>query len=365
MKSLFIVLMLLFGLLLCSCLGTREGLTNNISNTTVYSGPAGTATINNTDSSAQLITLQLLNVTEPIILMRTPTSNYTNAAGYSATIYNDTIVITSPNNKDTYTFTSKTLTTSTTLNTLPSTTYSTPYDNYNHYTGTYSVNTYYGPHGSTAQLISGPNGTQLLQINGSTYNSISTNTYIGPNGRIATIVNDIIQVQTSSGIVTYTIKNTQHINGSSSLPPGILESQIPPGEEDLYILKSQIIPPIYPPSCNVIPRYTSSTNNTNTNSSNPSNTNSSTNSSNTNNTNNTNSSNPSTNSKLYPSTNNSNLSNSYNNNSSNLSNSYNNNSSNNSNYSAPINYKTNSNYSTLNTDLLPQPVLSDFSSFGM
>ena len=342
MKSLFIVLMLLFGLLLCSCLGTREGLTNNISNTTVYSGPAGTATINNTDSSAQLITLQLLNVTEPIILTRSPTSNYTNAAGYSATIYNDTIVITSPNNKDTYTFTSKTLTTSTTLNTLPSTTYSTPYDNYNHYTGTYSVNTYYGPHGSTAQLISGPNGTQLLQINGSTYNSISTNTYIGPNGRIATIVNDIIQVQTSSGIVTYTIKNTQHINGSSSLPPGILESQIPPGEEDLYILRSQIIPPIYPPSCNVIPRYTSSTNNTNTNSSNPS-----------------------TNSKLYPSTNNSNLSNSYNNNSSNLSNSYNNNSSNNSNYSAPINYKTNSNYSTLNTDLLPQPVLSDFSSFGM
>jgi hypothetical protein len=36
-----------------------------------------------------------------------------------------------------------------------------------------------------------------------------------------------------------------------SLPPGIPRSQIPPGEEDLYILKSQVVPPVCPacPSC--------------------------------------------------------------------------------------------------------------------
>ena len=32
----------------------------------------------------------------------------------------------------------------------------------------------------------------------------------------------------------------------SSLPPGVPRSQIPPGEEDLYILKSQVVPPVCP-----------------------------------------------------------------------------------------------------------------------
>ena len=32
----------------------------------------------------------------------------------------------------------------------------------------------------------------------------------------------------------------------STLPPGIPKSQIPAGEEDLYILKSQIVPPVCP-----------------------------------------------------------------------------------------------------------------------
>jgi len=30
------------------------------------------------------------------------------------------------------------------------------------------------------------------------------------------------------------------------LPPGIPASQIPPGQEDLYILKSQVVPPVCP-----------------------------------------------------------------------------------------------------------------------
>jgi len=30
------------------------------------------------------------------------------------------------------------------------------------------------------------------------------------------------------------------------LPPGIPASQIPPGHEDLYILKSQVVPPVCP-----------------------------------------------------------------------------------------------------------------------
>ena len=43
---------------------------------------------------------------------------------------------------------------------------------------------------------------------------------------------------------------------SSSLPPGIPASQIPPGQEDLYILKSEVVPPVCPacPSSAACPR---------------------------------------------------------------------------------------------------------------
>jgi hypothetical protein len=42
----------------------------------------------------------------------------------------------------------------------------------------------------------------------------------------------------------------------NSLPPGIPRSQIPSGQEDLYILKSQVVPPV----CPVCPTITSSSN---------------------------------------------------------------------------------------------------------
>jgi len=42
----------------------------------------------------------------------------------------------------------------------------------------------------------------------------------------------------------------------STLPPGIPASQIPPGQEDLYILKSEIVPPVCPacPSSSACPK---------------------------------------------------------------------------------------------------------------
>ena len=43
----------------------------------------------------------------------------------------------------------------------------------------------------------------------------------------------------------------------SSLPPGIPASQIPSGQEDLYILKSQVVPPV----CPVCPAYKNNSNN--------------------------------------------------------------------------------------------------------
>lgn len=46
------------------------------------------------------------------------------------------------------------------------------------------------------------------------------------------------------------------VNYYDTLPPGIPASQIPPGQEDLYILKSQVVPPVCPacPTATTCPR---------------------------------------------------------------------------------------------------------------
>ena len=55
-------------------------------------------------------------------------------------------------------------------------------------------------------------------------------------------------------------------NYYSSLPPGIPSSQIPSGQEDLYILKSQVVPPV----CPVCPSFNSSSGSSSSSSSNDS-----------------------------------------------------------------------------------------------
>jgi hypothetical protein len=225
------------------------------------------------------------------------------------------------------------------------------YDNYNHFNGASTQlangSTYYGPNGGSVVVVTNSDGSQSLQVtlsNGQTpmtfastqpttsptatdassnvesytnyygVNGTATEFY-GPNGATATVVNTnngqkAIQIKTSSGTYTYTqsgayynpdnTTSTQYYgstgypiqsssyslayqgpyggsagavtgpagntayyaqgpNGntvagttsnnydySSALPPGIPASQIPPGQEDLYILKSEIVPPVCP-----------------------------------------------------------------------------------------------------------------------
>lgn len=47
--------------------------------------------------------------------------------------------------------------------------------------------------------------------------------------------------------------SSQSYNYSNDLPPGIPSSKIPPGEEDLYILKSEIVPPVCPACPSPVP----------------------------------------------------------------------------------------------------------------
>ena len=220
------------------------------------------------------------------------------------------------------------------------------YDNYNHFNGSStqlaSGTSFYGPNGGSVVINTDSNGQQSLQVtlaNGQqpmTFSSQQSSTkesytnyygnngtaktYYGPNGATATVVNgdngqQAINVQTSSGSYTYTqsgsnpdnTTSTQYYGSTgypiqsssnslayqglalaggsagsvtgpqgntasyaqgpqgpqgntvagastggygdqyySTMPQGISKSQIPAGQEDLYILKSQVIPPVCP-----------------------------------------------------------------------------------------------------------------------
>ena len=218
------------------------------------------------------------------------------------------------------------------------------YDNYNHYSKMVSPLTngqiFHGPNGGTIKVITNSDGSQSLQIttaNGGTpvtytnqkpsstgkegytnyYGQNGTATvFYGPNGSTATVINgnngqDAISVNTSTGTVVYTLDTSYNPPGynppgynpvgtagyynppgynppgynppgynpagtgpvynppgynppgynppgynppgynpwASALPPGIPRNLIPPGQEDLYILKSEVVPPVCP-ACN-------------------------------------------------------------------------------------------------------------------
>ena len=91
-----------------------------------------------------------------------------------------------------------------------------------------SATSYTGPYGGSAGSVTGPGGNTAYYAQ-------------GPNGN------------TAAG---------SNYDYSNSLPPGIPASQIPSGQEDLYILKSQVVPPVCPicPSCSL---SSSSSNNNN------------------------------------------------------------------------------------------------------
>ena len=368
-EALFLFLILLLGLVLCSFLGgncNKEGLTNN---NTVYYGPDGaTATMSTDSSGTPIITLLPTNV----IFTQSPgnSSLYTNPFGYTATLSNGNLVIATPNNGPTATFTPSKFSSSSgssssgtsssgSGSSSSGSSSSSPFswfsnsDNYNHYTGTSSSAqlqngmVFTDASGDTLTVNTNSNGTQSLQLvesgqstpvlfsstsssgasspytfyagsltatvitgsNGQTAIQVSL-----PNGQVIIFNNSASQTSTSSssspslsstqyygstgspiqqggyslayngpyggsaGAVSGPNGNTgyyaQGPNGStmagasssnnsgygstyySTLPSGIPASQIPPGQEDLYILKSEIVPPVCPacPSSKSCPR---------------------------------------------------------------------------------------------------------------
>jgi hypothetical protein len=170
------------------------------------------------------------------------------------------------------------------------------YDNYNHYSGSSYASIYYGPNGATARLVdTGNNSTMVItHQNGSTDiyyidNNTNKKAYYGPNNSFAKLTGDTngktaIEVTSAYGNKSlYTEKNMNTFSNMTmvtegfdtnknmdsntnkdkvnnnksvtnydpntflkSLPTGVPKSDIPSGHEDLYILKSQVVPPVCP-----------------------------------------------------------------------------------------------------------------------
>jgi len=192
--------------------------------------------------------------------------------------------------------------------TLTNFTTKTNYDNYNHYNKSSHPVIFYGPNGGTAKVIKTLNNNTIVitNKNGSTQiyhidtnsndsNDPNLSIYYGPNGGSAKLITNnekqFIEITTPNGSkYIYTSDNTHdtinqydhynnnhyenynhhqydHYNNNNnnqynssnalidynnSLPKGISRSQIPSGQEDLYILKSQVVPPVCPKCPNPI-----------------------------------------------------------------------------------------------------------------
>jgi hypothetical protein len=160
------------------------------------------------------------------------------------------------------------------------------YDNYNHFQGTSTPTLFYGPNGATARVLPTANDNTLVitNVSGTTdiyYIDKDKNAYVHPDkpGVQAKVVTNskgqkivVITYPDERKIVFYS-KPTPYMNSvdsslnaaatsdtvggdystvftgsssSSSSSNGIPRNQIPPGQEDMYILKSEIVPPICP-----------------------------------------------------------------------------------------------------------------------
>ena len=117
--------------------------------------------------------------------------------------------------------------------------------------GMASQTTYTGSDGKSATVTTGPGGnTAVTGPNGNTngynsgsdnYSSASSSTYTGSGGNSATVTTGPNGNTAVSGT-----------NGNNGIP----YSQIPSGQQDLYILKSQVVPPVCPacPAASTYPR---------------------------------------------------------------------------------------------------------------
>ena len=126
------------------------------------------------------------------------------------------------------------------------------------------VKQYYGPNGASAKIITTSNGKQAVEITTMSGTKIvytednpyaSTSQDPSMNADDSYDMNQNYAPNETTMLASNSYKNQYYNNSASSststdysasLPPGIPKSMIPKGQEDLYILKSEVVPPVCP-----------------------------------------------------------------------------------------------------------------------
>jgi len=326
-EALFLFLILLLGLVLCSFLGGncgREGFSGKFSGTfdvngngnglqsssgastasrnqydnynhytgsstqlspgsTFYGQNGRTATVVSNSDGSQSLQITLPNSSTPVTFNATDASSssvesYTNYYGMNgtattyygpdgatATVVNadngqQAIKVNTSSGTYYYNTSGSQITTDTSTQYYGSTGYSIQQAPYSmSYQGPYggTAGSVTGPQGNTAYYAQGPQGNTVAGTTNNDYD-YSSSQYYGPYGGSAGSItgpqgNTAYYAQGPQG---NTVAGNTSQNYYDTLPAGIPRSQIPPGQEDLYILKSQIVPPVCPacPASSVVPR---------------------------------------------------------------------------------------------------------------
>ena len=282
-EALFLFLILLLGLVLCSFLGGNcgnEGFTGNFSGTFTTKQTDNKNNKNKTTSTNGASTSSKVSY-----------DNYNHFNGSSTQLASGTsfygpnggsvIVNTDNNGKQTL---QVTLANGQKPMTFSSSKQSSSKEGYTNYTGNNgTATTFYGPNGATATVVNGNNGQQAINVKTSSgsytytqsgtsiYNPDNTTStqyygstgypvqssgyslsYNGPYGGSAGSVtgpqgNSAYYAQGPQGNTVAGITSDGYSDQYySTMPQGIPKSQIPSGQEDLYILKSQVVPPVCP-----------------------------------------------------------------------------------------------------------------------
>jgi hypothetical protein len=259
-EALFLFLILLLGLVLCSFLGGREGFSGNFSGTfklsntnEPISGSGASTSSSNKYDNYNHFTRNSTRLSSGSI--------YYGPQGTTASVFTDSdgsqsLQIVLPGSSAPTTFQAKKQTNDVS---------SVNVERFVNFGNQEMTTSFFGPNGATASVINTnngqnairvetPSGTYYYNISGEQTNrDISSTQYYGSTGTsiepdnqaynkgsgYQSIMSSIQQKQPNSATNTFG-------DYSSALPPGIPRSQIPPGHEDLYILKSQVVPPVCP-----------------------------------------------------------------------------------------------------------------------
>lgn len=112
------------------------------------------------------------------------------------------------------------------------------------YVNNVSYGTVSGYYGGSAGYVTGPQGNTVAYASGPQGNTVATTS---PYNNYPNYNPPGYNPPGAVGPYNPPGYNPPGTNAySSSLPPGIPASQIPPGNEDLYILKSEVVPPVCP-----------------------------------------------------------------------------------------------------------------------